>query len=346
MISFARRALPLAALVALASLAAPARAKDADAAAAEALFDEARRLLAAGDVKAACPKFAESYRLDPALGALLNLAACHEKEGRVATAWSEYRDAEAQAQKAKDDKRAAYSKKQAAALEPRLPRLAIGVTETPPGFAVTRNGAPVGEASYGMSLPIDPGPQELAATATGRERWTKRITLAEGARIRLVVPDLTVAKEAPSSAAKPPSRPGDRPSTAVLPPDSPSPPEPAPAPGASSQRLAGFAVGGVGLASLAAGAVFAGLTAGQKASADEHCPNKLCDPLGLDDIATARTFAWVSNITFGAGGALVLVGGILALTAKPSSPPAATGTLRVLPMIGNRSMGVGMSGSF
>src|SRR6187431_1585248 len=117
----ARRAMALAALLAVASLAPPALARDADAAAAEALFDEARRLLASGDVKAACPKFAESYRLDPALGALLNLAACHEKEGRVATAWSEYRDAAAQALKARDDKRAAYAKKQAATLEPRLP---------------------------------------------------------------------------------------------------------------------------------------------------------------------------------------------------------------------------------
>jgi hypothetical protein len=346
MMPLARRALPLAALVVIACLTAPALAKDADAAAAEAMFDEARRLLAAGDVKAACPKFAESYRLDPALGALLNLAACHEKEGRVATAWSEYRDAEAQALKARDDKRAAYSKKQAAALEPRLPRLAIAVTETPPGFAVTRNGAPVGEASYGMSLPIDPGPQDLAASAAGRERWTKRVTLAEGARLRLVVPDLAVAKEAPSAAATPPSRPGDGPSAAPLPSGEPVPPEPPPAPPTSGQRVAGFAVGGVGLASLAAGAVFAGLTAGQKAAADERCPNKLCDALGLDDIATARTFAGVSNITFGAGGALVLVGGILALTARPSSPAPTAGALLVLPVMGNRSAGVMASGSF
>jgi hypothetical protein len=343
MIPFARRAPPLLALLALATFTAPAAARDADAAAAEAMFDEARRLLAAGDVKAACPKFAESYRLDPALGALLNLAACHEKEGRVATAWSEYRDAEAQATKAKDDKRAAYSKKQAAALEPRLPRLAIAVTETPPGFAVTRNGAPVGEASYGMSLPIDPGPQELAATATGRERWTKKITLAEGARLRLVVPDLVVAKETPAAATKPPPRPADGPSA---PPPPSTPPEPPPEPPTSGQRVAGFAVGGVGLAALAAGAVFAGLTAGQKAAADERCPEKQCDALGLDDIATARTYAWVSNITFGAGGALVVIGGILALTARPSSPAPSPSALLVVPVVGNRSGGIVLGGSF
>jgi hypothetical protein len=342
-LSFARSARPLAALLALATSSLPALARDADAAAAEALFDEARRLLAAGDVKAACPKFAESYRLDPALGALLNLAACHEKEGRVATAWSEYHDAQAQAQKAKDEKRAAYARKQAAALEPRLPRLAVAVTETPSGFAVTRNGAPVGEASYGMSLPIDPGPQDLAATAPGRERWTKRITLAEGARLRLVVPDLVVSKEEPTVAAKPSSKRGEASSSTLLPPVEPEPPPDAPSNG---QRAAGFAVGGVGLAALVAGGVFAGLTAGQKASADEHCASKLCDPVGLDSIATAKTYAWIADISFGAGGALVLVGGILALTAKPASAPASAGALRVLPVVGNRSGGVVVGGSF
>jgi hypothetical protein len=340
--ALARRALPLLALLAIAAATRPAHARDPDAAAAEAMFDEARRLLAAGDVKAACPKFAESYRLDPALGSLLNLAACHEKEGRVATAWSEYRDAEAQAQKAHDDKRVAYAKKQAAALEPRLPRLAIAVTETPPGFAVTRNGAPVGDASYGMSLPIDPGPQELAATAPGRERWTKQITLAEGAKLRLVVPDLAAAKAQPV-AAKPPSSAGDQPASAPLP---PPPPDASATPPTSGQRVAGLAVGGVGLAGLAAGAVFAGLTAGQKAAADERCPDKLCDPLGLDDIATAKTFAWVSDISFGVGGALVVVGGILALTARPTAPTTAASSFGVLPMIGNRSTGILVGGSF
>lgn len=341
----ARRAIALAALLAAAMGAPPALARDTDAAAAEALFDEARRLLAAGDVKAACPKFAESYRLDPALGALLNLAACHEKEGRVATAWSEYRDAEAQALKARDEKRAGYAKKQAAAIEPRLPHLAVAVTETPRGFAVTRNGAPMGEASFGLLLPVDPGPQELAATAPGRARWTKRLTLAEGARVRVVVPDLALGKDEPAPAARAPEArapeaPSDAPSPAPL---ASTPPLDPPS---SGQRAAGFAMGGVGLAALAAGGIFAGLTAGKKASADERCPDKLCDATGLGDVATAHTYAWVANVTLGAGGALVLVGGILALTAKPTSAPASAAALRVVPVVGNRSGGVVVGGAF
>ena len=77
--------------VALLLVVAPARAQaptSTDKVAAEALFEEGRRLVAAGSFVDACPKFADSQRLDPSPGTLLNLASCYEKLGRSATAWA------------------------------------------------------------------------------------------------------------------------------------------------------------------------------------------------------------------------------------------------------------------
>ena len=74
--------------VALLASGSPAGAQPAplgnDRVAAEALFDEGRNLVAAGKIAEACPKFADSQRLDPSPSTLLNLASCWEKLGRTA----------------------------------------------------------------------------------------------------------------------------------------------------------------------------------------------------------------------------------------------------------------------
>jgi RNA polymerase sigma factor (sigma-70 family) len=46
--------------------------------------------MASNDFATACPKFAESYRLDPAAGTLVGLALCNEGEGKSASAWAEF----------------------------------------------------------------------------------------------------------------------------------------------------------------------------------------------------------------------------------------------------------------
>src|SRR5262245_63276914 len=54
------------------------------------LFDQGRALLETKDYERACEKFAESQRLDPGGGTLLNLALCHELSGKTASAWTEF----------------------------------------------------------------------------------------------------------------------------------------------------------------------------------------------------------------------------------------------------------------
>src|SRR6185295_14702479 len=70
-----------------------ARAQARDPAAAEALFSAGREAFEKGDYATACPKFEESHRLDPGAGALINLAACREKLGKLASAWESWQQA-------------------------------------------------------------------------------------------------------------------------------------------------------------------------------------------------------------------------------------------------------------
>src|SRR5882672_9523038 len=119
------------------------RAHAADAGAqAQTLFDEGKRLMDAEDYAAACPKLAESQRLDPGNGTLARLATCHEKQGLTATAWSEFAELLTSAQRAGQADRERFARQRIAILEPHLSRLTIIVpadVATTAGLVVQRD---------------------------------------------------------------------------------------------------------------------------------------------------------------------------------------------------------------
>src|SRR5579863_8518518 len=71
----------------------PAAAQGGGAATATTLFQEGREAAKKGDYATACAKMEESFRLDPAVGTLLNLADCQEHMGHPASAWQRFREA-------------------------------------------------------------------------------------------------------------------------------------------------------------------------------------------------------------------------------------------------------------
>ncbi|MBK6693988.1 MAG: hypothetical protein IPG50_17530 [Myxococcales bacterium] len=75
--------------VAIAALTLSAEAA-AQSPAAEALFREGVALLDSGDLKGACARFAESHKLEPSVGAAMNLGRCLERDGKNASAWASY----------------------------------------------------------------------------------------------------------------------------------------------------------------------------------------------------------------------------------------------------------------
>ncbi len=146
-------------LAAVTVLTATTRALGADPAA-DALFAAGKQLMSEGKVEEACPKFEESYRLDPALGALLNLANCLERSGRVASAWTRWGEAADLASRLSDDRRA-FAEQRREALRPRLPTLEIRTEGGAEGISLWRDGIEVGAGALAVPLPVDPGPHRV-----------------------------------------------------------------------------------------------------------------------------------------------------------------------------------------
>ena len=151
-------------------------------AAAEALFEQARAAMAAGSFDIACARFRDSDKLDPAVGTRFNLADCEERRGRVATAWSLFRGVLSEL--AQDDDRRPIAEERARALEPRVPYLKmVPSAGAPPGLRVRIDGVELGEGSFGVALPMDPGPHDLALIPAegGAGQW-KSILRCTGSR--------------------------------------------------------------------------------------------------------------------------------------------------------------------
>ncbi len=203
------------------SWAAAANAQTSDPAAlADAAFKEAQRLRAAGNDAAACPKFAESKRLAPAVGVTLYLADCYAKTGRTASAWNEFREAEKLARE-RGDKRADVAAQRAAALSPNLSRLTIDapVDEAKGGKQLKLDGAPLPPDSWNVPLPVDPGDHVVVVSSPGQPARTLQVHVEAGGTFT------TLPTALPSAAGAPAFVPAPAPASA---PESASPP-PAPA---------------------------------------------------------------------------------------------------------------------
>jgi hypothetical protein len=182
----------LAALAASLLIVPAARAQTEDQAAARAMFEEGRALMKAGQYAAACPKLEAARKLYTSAGILLNLADCHEKIGRTASAWAEFGEAATVATRTNRGEDAEEARRRKAALEASLARIVIRVALPTPGLVVKRDGAILADATWGASLPVDPGAHTVNAEAPGFQPWSTSVTIATPGQTATVdVPQLT-----------------------------------------------------------------------------------------------------------------------------------------------------------
>ncbi|HHH29549.1 MAG TPA: hypothetical protein ENK57_14545 [Polyangiaceae bacterium] len=285
---------PWLALAVVASLAAvgPAGAQD-DRTRARELFVEGRRDVARGDLEAACDKFARSHDLAPeAVGPLLNLADCDERAGKVATAWRRLARA---AELADDEAQRAYARRRVEALADRVPWLTL---QSPAGgpaeITVERDGEPVDLGDSGGRRALDPGRYIIVVRASGRSDRRYEIDLREG-EDRAAVLEL-------GPALTPAPAPSPEPSFSVPPPPPLPPPRASRDDGSGSLAVAGWVVGGVGVAALTVG-IATGIAVGVDAGTyDDHCDAQdRCDAEGLAAAERGKPLAVVSPVMLALG---------------------------------------------
>ncbi len=281
-----------------------------DPAAAEVLYRSARDAAKKGDWATACAQFAESQRLDPAPGTLLNLADCEEHRGLVAAAWIHYVEAEPQFKPG--DSRATLAHDRAAALDKKVPRIRIELEPGAPADAkVFRDDVELGAASLGVPLPVEPG-AHVVVVKVGSVEKRFPVNATTGATVDVVAsaPAPEPQKTEAPAAAPPPETP---PVT-----HAPEKLEPA-----SDTRTLGWILAGAGGVAIAAGAVTGVLALSKASSVKSACgPDyATCDAASVNDASTGKTFATVSTIAF-IGGAVLGAAGIFFVVRSPGTTTA------------------------
>ena len=286
-------------------------ARTLDRAAAQSLFDEGKRLSKAGKYPAACPKLAESYRLDPAVGTQFYLGDCYENIGRLASAWIQFVDVAATARRRGQPVREGAARRRAQRLYPRLTRLLVAIKQRVPGLRIFRNGTALPMAQWGSAIPVDAGEYRLVAKARGYRSWRKVVVARrEGQRVRIEVPALHplklpqvggVAAEA-TEQAEPTSR---RDTVRKV-------------------RLGtAIGLGVLGIAGVGLGSAQGVIAIDKKAESEPFCRLPAgCFEEGLRLRSEARRAASLSTVSFGVAAGAIIGATILWLTLPTAREPA------------------------
>ncbi|WP_394831064.1 PEGA domain-containing protein [Pendulispora rubella] len=317
----------------------PANAQSS-AAAAESLYQEGQRLMASGNVHDACIKFGQSQKLEPATGTLLNLASCHEKEGKTASAWAEFNEAIAGTVRAGQKDREAYARSHAVALEKQLRRMVVEVPQPPPGTEVQLDGESLGSVALGAAIPVDPGEHEITVSAPKKKTWSQKVKFEPGpGNTRVPVPPL----EDPNAATQPAN---------VFPKGEESTPSPAQS---NTRSTVGYVVGGAGILALGTG-IFFGLRAKSYGDKADREQNKALDynaegrrtnaeiqhDAAMDDHDKAKTSQTIALVAGATGMVAIGVGVYLVVTGKERKES----TARVTPLLSPNTAGASASFQF
>jgi hypothetical protein len=298
-------------------------------------FKEAVALFERNEISAACRRFEQSYAEDAAPGTLYNMAVCHEREGKLVEAYSEYDDLASRAEAAVRADKAAAIRARADAILPRLARVdLIHRADAVSGvIGLSVDGRVLLADAWRKPVFVAPGRHVIAIThADGTVLTRHTDDLRAGSAVRLEMEDPAPVRITPS---KPEARPVVvREETRVNP----------------SRRVLAIAAGTVGVGLVVAGTVL-GLASFAKRNDEEAlCPGGSCPTVAAQGTAVAERHdgkidGTLSTVGFAVGAAGLAAGVVLFVSSRQRLTVRETGW-RLSPWSDGHGGGLGAGISF
>jgi sulfur carrier protein ThiS len=146
------------------------------------LFGEGRALIAKNEPNQACEVFYKAYELDTrAPGVLLNLGLCNEMQKKWGTALRWFRKALSVSGEEKYEVERAATEEHSSTILKVAASITIDVAGAPDDIVVKVDGEIVNKEFYPL-YEIDNGERVVEATASGKRKFTKKLTVTEKSR--------------------------------------------------------------------------------------------------------------------------------------------------------------------
>jgi hypothetical protein len=296
---------------------------------AQLLFDEALRLVDAGDKVAGCAKFRESLAVEASVGTLLNVAECDANEAKPVEAARAYRKAlKLNGATSNEARRRAVDEQVAEALrglEPKIGKLRVTVEPKAANAVITLVGGAGEPVAVSEAVEVAAGEQRVSVEAPGFKTSVDTATVPGGGEVEIRIVLEAVAQKDKNTGSK------AAPGPALL--------------------VPGVVLGAVGVAGLISGGVLLGLASAKSSDIEALCGPQVAPPAcpaGDADAANlmasdGQSFATGSYIAFGVGGALAAAGLVLIVVDATSAstderrlPPK--GQAKLVPTLGGLSL--------
>jgi len=163
-----------------------------------AAFKRGRDLLAKGRLAEACAAFEQSHTLDPALGALINLAECTANLNDGPRAFTLYSEVLAWATRKNDQPRVTVARERLAALRQQL---ALAVIDAPTDVKVVLDRIPV---TTGQTVPLEPGAHVVELTRPDGSKETRPLNVVAGQTLTVTPSPAVQPEKAPPARVPPP----------------------------------------------------------------------------------------------------------------------------------------------